>query len=62
MLTLQDNNNPPASERNQSLQAYSPPNMGLSERLMNAKIVRIHPGTTCAFVKSCHKLIFISIQ
>ena len=58
MLTLQDNNNPPVSERNLTIQAHPPPNMGLSERLMNTKIVRIRPGTTCAFVKSCHKLIF----
>ena len=69
MLTLEDNKNHVVTtenqnqlsrtylERNQDIEAF-PPNKGLSERLMNTKIVRIHPGTTCAFVKSCNKLIF----
>jgi hypothetical protein len=69
MLTLEDNKNHVVTtenqnqlsrtylERNQDIEAF-PPNMGLSERLMNTKIVRIRPGTTCAFVKSCNKLIF----
>jgi hypothetical protein len=65
MLTLEDNKNPikttenqnQLSERNQSIETV-PPNRGLSERLMYTKIVRIHPGTTCACVKNCNKLIF----
>ena len=69
MLTLEDNKNPVVTtenqnqlsrtylERNQDIEAF-PPNMGPSERLMNTKIVRIRPGTTCAFTKSCRKLMF----
>ena len=69
MLTLKENNNPigtlqngfetqnQLSERNKSIETV-PPNRGLSERLMNAKIVRIHSGTECACVKNCNKLIF----
>jgi hypothetical protein len=69
MLTLKENNNPigtlqngfetqnQLSERNKSIETV-PPNRGLSERLMNAKIVRIHPGTVCACVKNYSKIIF----
>ena len=49
MLTLEDNKNPIKTTENQNQ---------LSERLMYAKIVRIHPGTKCACVKNYSKLIF----
>jgi len=63
MLTLEENKKTiltdenQLSERNKSIEIF-PPNHGLSGRLMNAKIVRIHPGTMCACVKNYSKLIF----
>ena len=67
MLTLEDNKNTilstenqnQISEREKSIVAPSfPPSNGLSARLMNAKIVRIHPGTMCACVRNNTKIIF----
>ena len=45
------------SERNQTIEPYSD-NNSLSTRLMNTKIVRIHPGSICACVKGNQKLCF----
>jgi len=70
MLTLEENKNVIVSnenqnqitstpfERNNNLETLAVPPNSLSARLMNAKIVRIHPGSICACVTGYKKIIF----
>ena len=70
MLTLKDNQNGIGAyenqnqlsntpiERNNNLETIAFPVNPLSARLMNAKIVRIHPDSICACVSGYKKIIF----